>query len=189
MKFNSKYSLRGMKYALTCNSNRLMYKPMAILVAAGGVCFYFDNLVAGTLLVLFAIAGFALLLKGGLDEYVDAELNGKLALLTQWAKEGASSEECDARLAMLQTGDINGLFDSTGLTYDGPRYNFDGTPMLPGNSMLDNKGHLYGLPGLSSATFDSDTQLWADPSNAYENPLDTSMGSCSGLDHSLFDGH
>lgn len=179
-KSKTKISMRAVKYALTCPTNRAMYQGCLLLGALVLGCVFFGQMLfAGTLGVLL-LAGFGMTFTGSLIEYATAEQTGKQAMLSAWAKEATTAAERERRSALLESGDFDSAWQSSNLSYEGPRYNTNGTLMLPGHAGFDINGTAYGATGLSAAVYNPDTGSWVDPSTAYTSPLETS--SSGGLD-------
>jgi len=180
-----KFSRKAVRYALTNASNRSFYGALvAILAIAAGAQFYGQTIFAALLAVL-ALGGLAALVGSSLVEYATAEAHNKFAMLSGWVKTATTEEERARRLAMLQSDDMDSVMSHANLEYVGPRFNVDGTVMLPGNVGLDINGNIFGATELTSAVFNPDTQAWTDPTNAYESPMGmASVGFDSTMDSS-----
>lgn len=175
----------ALRYALVNATNRSFYAGLAILVLlAAGFAHYGQVLFAGVMVVL-AVVGVGLLAHSSLVEYSVAEAHNKFAMLSNWAHGANSDAERTRRWALLQSGDLDEAWRSADLDYAGPRYNLDGTLMLPGHSNFDINGNVYGSTELASATFNAGTGEWTDPATAYTSPLadtgisDTGMSGTS----------
>lgn len=167
---------RALRYALGNATNRSFYVALAFLgVLAAGFAHYGQMLFGGVMAVL-ALTGFVLLAYTSLVEYTVAEAHNKFAMLSNWARSAGSSDERARRWALLQSGDMDAAWQTSALAYEGPRYNLDGTLMLPGHSNIDISGNIYGATTLATAAFNPGTGEWTDPATAYTSPLDHSSG-------------
>lgn len=176
MKTKLKISRRSMQYALFNPSNRILFGGILGLGVVTALLFHFSlNIFAGLLAVLLA-ASFGMLVWTSLVEYSAAEAHNKFALLNNWVQAAGSPEERAQRWSLLQLNSLDDAWEHSNLDYSGPRYNVDGTMMLPGNSQLDFNGQMYGASDISFASYNPGTSSWADPSSAYENPLSSDMG-------------
>jgi len=168
----TKISFRAVKYALTGPSNRHLYRGCLLLIAGAIWCVWVGQALAAGVLTLLVAAVFYWTFKVSLEEYLTAETNGKLAMLREWEKEATTDAERQRRRALLLAGNTDSAWEQSNLSYEGPRYNTNGTLMLPGNAGFDINGNVYGASGLSSAAFNPDTGSWADSTTAYNSPLD-----------------
>jgi hypothetical protein len=170
----TKISRGALKYALTGPSNRHLYQGCFILLAVAVWCAWCGQFLAAGALGALVIGVSSWLFKAGLDEYAMAEATGKQAMLATWAKEAATDAERERRRALLAAGNMDSAWDASNLSYEGPRYNTNGTLMLPGHAGFDINGNVYGATGLSSASFNPDTGAWADSTTSYVSPLEDS---------------
>jgi hypothetical protein len=181
MKTKLKISRRSVQYALLNQANRTLFGGILGLGVVTAMLFHFDmNFFAG-LLTLLLLGSFGMLIWTSLVEYSAAEAHNKFALLSNWAQTAATPEERAQRWSLLQLNNLDDAWEQSSLDYSGPRYNVDGTAMLPGNSMLDYNGNMYGSSDIAMATYNPGTTSWADPASAYSNPLSSDMGGGTGF--------
>lgn len=167
---------KSVKYAITTPSNRFFFGPLLLLGVGGALLIYNAVYLLGIALVLLCVLPFAMLFLSSVLIYNKATRLGKRALLHNWVYKGTSVEEQESRKRLLGAGsamDLESMFAKSGLEYEGPMYNTDGTLMLPGNIGVDIKGNLYGATDISPAVFNEDTGLFSDPSSAYESPMNS----------------
>ena len=92
-------------------------------------------------------------------------------MLHNWLAQAGDDEERAQRAALLES-DPHAAWRRASNDH-GPRFNTDGTPMLPGYSNVDVHGSLYGMPDHTSPVYNSNTDTFSVPGNAYSSPLDS----------------
>jgi hypothetical protein len=188
MKTKLKITRRSMQYALFNQANRTLFGGILGLGVLTAVLFHFGlNLFGGLLAALLACA-FGMLVWTSLVEYSAADAHNKFALLSNWAQTADTPEERTKRWSLLQFNSLDDAWESSSLEYSGPRYNIDGTLMLPGNNMMDYNGNMYGSSDFATATYNPATVSWADPASAYSNPLSSDMDTGGFNDTSSMSG-
>lgn len=175
----------GLKYALFNSTNRAIYVGPLVLTGVAVIALHFGAAFFGILLGGLAFVALMLLIGSSIIEYNVAEANNKFALLTTWAQSASTPEERALRWDMMQSRNLDDVWDESKMSLTGMKFNTDGTMMMPGNMNLDINGNVYGQTDLSTATFNNETLSWTDPLSSYTSPLDNQ--SSSGFDSNRFD--
>lgn len=174
MKPKSSSRGRALRYALTNHANRGFYGTFVFAVMVSAMFIATDNVALGLAILGTCTVGIVAVFLSSVVQYNTVDAHNKHALLENWARAASDPADSDARWALLETCSLDDAMARAGLHYSGPRYNIDGTPMMPGHSTIDLNGHAYGAHELAASQLDQDTHIWSDPANAYTSPLSDS---------------
>ncbi len=123
------------------------------------------------LLVFFTAASMGVLVFVSMRTYERLSARHKDALLHNWMVQAADAEERAARAALLER-DPRAAWRQASRD-QGPVFNVDGTPMVPGYAGVDLNGNLYGMSDHASPVYNSSTDTFSVPGSAYSSPFDS----------------